>query len=118
MQRNENPNIITDAFWHFIGGLKLKNKSVQETAAKFVERETGIKLAGVDFLSIEELDDTEEYFYSAKLTDDNVNNMERANGQILNFFTLRELENLPLAAATKLFISKHRDKLESEPLKN
>ena len=111
--QGDNSNVLNNAIWHFIGGIKQKNKSEIETITKLVERETGIKLASVDFLSKQSLKDISEHLYWAKLTDDNVNNMDRGEGQLINFYSVAELENLCLSTSTKHFISKH-----SELLKN
>ena len=108
-----NPNALQNVLWHFIGGVKQKDKSEEETITKLVEKETSIKLVSIEFLSSQGFDNSTEHFYSAKLTDENVNNMERAEGQIINFFTLSEIEKLPLSISTQLFISKHKDLLEN-----
>lgn len=63
------------------------------------EKELGIKIENVECIS--------ESYYHAKLTDDNVNRIERAENQILEFFSPRELESLPLTDSTRQFISKH-----------
>lgn len=108
-----NPNALQNIIWHFIGGLRQKNKSEKETITRLVEQETSIKLVSVELLSSENLDDSIEHYYCAKLTDQDVNNMERAEGQLINFFTVSELEKLPLSTSTKHFISKHKDFLAS-----
>ncbi|MBI2430606.1 MAG: NUDIX hydrolase [Candidatus Levybacteria bacterium] len=97
--------------WHFIFGVKEKNESFEETIKREVEKETGIQLKSVDFLS--SLDDSVEkkYFYHTHLTDDNVNNIVRRDGKILGFFSLKELDTLSLSLATKLLIRRHRDLL-------
>ena len=110
--RESNPNALQNILWHFIGGMKQKDKSEEETITKLVERETSIKLVSVEFLSSESVENSIEHHYCAKLTDEDVNNMERAEGQLINFFTFSEIEKLPLSASTKLFITKHRDFLE------
>ena len=108
-----DPNALQNVIWHFIGGLRQKNKSEEETITKLVEEETSIKLVSVEFLSSQNLDNSIEHYYCAKLTDEDVNNMKRAEGQLINFFTFSEIEKLPLSTSTKLFISKHRDFLEN-----
>ncbi len=108
-----NPNALQNVIWRFIGGMKQKNKSQEETITKLVEKETSIKLVSVEFLSSESVENSIEHHYCAQLTDEDVNNMERAEGQLINFFTFSEIEKLPLSASTKLFITKHRDFLEN-----
>ena len=111
--RESNPNALQNILWHFIGGMKQKDKSEEETITQLVERETSIKLVSVEFLSSESVENSIEHHYCAKLTDEDVNNMERGEGQLINFFTFSEIEKLPLSTSTKLFISKHRDFLEN-----
>lgn len=112
MHRNVLPNILQINDWSFIGGAKEKNKSFEETISRDVERETSIKLEKVELLSEPVNDDNRKHFYYAKLTDKNVNDIKRSEGQTLDFFNLRELDRLNLSASTKLFVVKHRDLLE------
>jgi hypothetical protein len=64
-----------------------------------VQNETGIKVANIEFVS--------EFCYHAHLTDDNVNQIQRKEHQLLDFFTPRELNKLFLANSTQEFITKH-----------
>ena len=72
---------------------------VQITTGK-VEEEAGIKIANVERVS--------ESYYLARLTDDNVNKIQRAENQLLDFFNPRELKKLFLSKPTQEFISRHR----------
>lgn len=112
MHRNAQPNPLKISDWCFIGGVKEKHKSLEETIFTDVERETSIKLKEVELLSNLFSNDEKQYYYHAKLTDENVNDIKRGEGQALDFFTLRELDRLNLSASTKLFVVKHRDLLE------
>ncbi len=85
--------------WCLIGGLREKTESFEETLRRRVQKETGVKIDNVEFVS--------ELCYRAELTDDNVNKMQRQEFQLLDFFTPRELEKLFLAHSTQQFISKH-----------
>ncbi len=85
--------------WCFIGGIKENKESFENAMSRRVEKETGIKIEKVEFVS--------ESCYHARLTDDNVNNIERAEGQLLDFFTLKEVKKLLLSSSTAQFISKH-----------
>ena len=85
--------------WCFIGGVKEKRESFENALARRVEKEMGIKIENVEFVS--------ESCYHARLTDDNVNKIERAENQLLDFFSLKELKKLFLSKPTREFISKH-----------
>ena len=112
MHRNVLPNMLKINDWCFIGGVKEKNKSFEETISRDVERETSIRLERVELLSEPLNNDRRKHFYHAKLTDKNVNEIKREDGQTLDFFTLRELDRLRLSESTRLFIVKHRNLLE------
>jgi len=85
--------------WCFIGGIKEKRESFENAMARKVEKEMGVKIEKVEFVS--------ESCYHARLTDDDVNKIKRAEGQLLDFFTLKELGKLFLSSTTAQFISKH-----------
>ena len=85
--------------WSFIGGVKEKSESAENAMSRCVEKELGIKIEKVEFIS--------ESCYHARLTDDNVNNIKRREGQLLDFFTLKEIKILNLSKPTRQFISKH-----------
>lgn len=85
--------------WSFIGGIKEKKETFEKTMERRVEKEMGIKIENIEFVS--------ESCYHARLTDDNVNKIIRTENQLLDFFTLRELRKLLLSNATARFISKH-----------
>lgn len=84
--------------WCFIGGIK-KRESCENELSKLVEEETGVKIENVECVS--------KSCYHARLTDDNVNHIQRAEHQLLNFFTLGEIKKLSLSDSTQQFIQKH-----------
>lgn len=85
--------------WCFIGGFKEKKESFEQALTRRVEKEMGIKIENIEFVS--------ERCYHASLTDDNVNKIQRAENQLLDFFTPKELNKLFLTNSTQNFISKH-----------
>lgn len=85
--------------WCFIGGVRENKESFEIAMARRVEKETGIKIENIEYLS--------ENCYHARLTDDNVNKMKRSENQLLDFFTLKEVRKLFLSNLTGQFISKH-----------
>lgn len=84
--------------WCFINGKRDDKESFEEALSRKVEKEASIKVDGVERVF--------ENFYHARLTDDNVNQIKRGERQLLDFFTLREMQKLHLEASTKSFISK------------
>lgn len=120
-----DPYVFNDPYqlkkhsWNFIGGVKKSNESFQEAIIKRVEGITHIKLPHIEFLSSILKGNEKRYLYHAQLSDQQVNNMERGEGHLLQFFSFKELETIPLSYSTKLFIAKHRDLMEgmfSKPL--
>jgi NADH pyrophosphatase NudC (nudix superfamily) len=85
--------------WSFISGIKDKQESFEKTLTRRVQKEAGIQIENVEFVS--------ESCYHAKLTDDNVNKIQRAENQLLDFFTIKEVRKLFLSSATAKFISNH-----------
>ncbi len=101
MYKNNSPIDSEKHPWTLIGGIKEKRESYEAAMARRVKKEAGIKLESVEYVA--------DYCYHASLTDDNVNNIQRAEGQLLDFFTLKELQKLTLAAPTAQFLEKHSD---------
>lgn len=85
--------------WSFIGSAKNANEPDETALKRNVEQEMGIKVGNVEYVS--------ESCYHASLTDDNVNQINRAEGHLLSFFTLKEIEKLLLSSTTRDFVSKH-----------
>ena len=85
--------------WCLIGGIKCKKETFEQTLSRRVQNETGIRVENIEYIS--------ESCYHANLSDDNVNRMQRKEHQLLDFFTLRDLNKLFLANSTQEFITKH-----------
>ena len=99
MYKTDSANDSEQHEWCFIGGEKAEDESFEEAMSRRVIMEANIKIEDVEYLS--------KSCYHARLTDDNVNNIKRDERQLLDFFTLREVQKLHLSQATKLFIEKH-----------
>lgn len=98
LMRKDNSPVDEDNHpWCFITAVKEEKESFEKVMSERVEKETGIKIGKVEFVA--------ESCYHARLTDDNVNNIERAENQLLNFFTLEESKKLFLSKSTLKFIS-------------
>jgi NADH pyrophosphatase NudC (nudix superfamily) len=85
--------------WCLIGGIREKKESFEEALSRRVQKEAGIKIGAVEFLS--------EYCYRAELTDDNVNKIQRKEHQLLDFFSPKEVSKLFLSSETAKFIVNH-----------
>ncbi len=111
MHRDMSAIVQTD--WCLIEGKKEKNKSFEDSISRTVEREINIILTRVALISSSMSENMKKHFFHSELTDADVNNIRRDEGQTLQFFTIRELEKLSLTSDTKAFVSQHRDFLES-----
>lgn len=98
MYKTDSPIDVEKHEWCFISGKKNDKESLEQALLKKVEKEANIKVNEVELVS--------ENFYHARLTDDNVNQIKRGERQLLDFFTLRDIQKLHLEASTKSFISK------------
>lgn len=98
MYKTNSPIDVEKHEWCFINGKRNDKESFEETLLRKVEIEASIKVDGVEQVS--------ENFYHARLTDDNVNQIKRGERQLLDFFTLSEMQKLLLEPSTKFFISK------------
>lgn len=98
--------------WCMIGGKKENNESYEKTITRKIKEEMNIEVRDVKLLLVSPLDDKDIHFYHGKLTDSNVNFIERAEGQELQFFNLKELDKLQLAASANLFFTQHRSAVE------
>ena len=107
-----SPYLIKNHTWKFIGGTKGAHDSFRDSIVKKVRRITGVNLSEINVLSTIVSGKEKTYLYHAKLSDEQVNNIERGEGHLLQFFSFKELETLPLSDTTKLFISKNRDFME------
>lgn len=85
--------------WNLIVGTKNTQETFESAFEKLLQNEMGMKVDKVEFIS--------ESYYWAGLTDENVNQMKRVEGQLFSFFTLKELEGLLLTTPAREFVSRH-----------
>jgi len=95
MQKQKNP-LDNNNVWSLIGGTGGMSKTI--------EREMGIKIENLEMVS--------KSCYHAGLTDENVNQITRSDGQSLAFFSRQELQNLSLTDTTREFVSKHGELIQ------
>lgn len=105
----KNKPALLSHLWRFIAVDKEDGKTFEELLSSRVNREMSVRISSIEFISKIRYDGTTKYFYHARLTDKDVNTIERAEGQDINFYSTNELDSLPVTASTKLFIIKHRD---------
>lgn len=112
MIRNYVFNSGVQKIWRMIGGEKGHNESFEKTITRCIKEEMNIKISTMKLLLVVPSHDKNIYFYHGKLTDNNVNLIERAEGQELQFFDLKELDKLQLAASTNLFFIQNKNTVE------
>lgn len=82
--------------WGLISVIGNQNLPLEQTLISRVKEEMGIKVENVERIT--------ENYYHARLTDENVNNIQRSEHQLLDFFTLKETEKLFLSDETSKYI--------------
>lgn len=112
MIRNYIFNSGAQKIWCMVGGKKGNNESFEKTIIRKIKEEMNIKISDVKFLLASPVDNKNTYFYHGKLTDNNVNFIQRSEGQELQFFDLKELDKLQLATSADLFFTKNRNIVE------
>lgn len=95
-----------------VGGEKISNESSEKTIIRKIKEEMNIKINDIKLLFVAPSNDKDTYFYHCKLTDKDVNLIERADGQELQFFNLKELSKLQLATSADLFFTQNRNIIE------
>lgn len=98
--------------WSFID-TKVNQDSFEHAILRRVEKEMSITLPSVTLLSSLFDDLMRKNFYHAELTDKNVNEINRHEGQELQFFSMREVETLLLAESSKTLLSQCKKMLET-----
>lgn len=98
--------------WRMIGGEKATNETCEKTITRYIKEEMNIKISDVKLLSVASSDNKDTYFYHGKLTDNNVNFIERAEGQELQFFDLKELGKIKLTTSADLFFTQNKNIVE------
>lgn len=81
--------------WKLIGGERKAKESPIDALSRMVKSEANIK--------INEVKQVSDNFYHAKLTDKNVNEIQRSEGQLLDFFTPSDLQKLKMDSKTRDF---------------
>lgn len=99
--------------WSFIGGMRKTGESFAQTIAREVRREISIDLLSIKYISLFIDNDKRHTVYHSALTDKNVNEIQRTEGKELQFFTISEIEKLPLTSATKNLVYMHKDILQN-----
>jgi ADP-ribose pyrophosphatase YjhB (NUDIX family) len=112
MIRNYVFNSGAQKIWRMIGGEKGNNESFEKTIARRIKEEMNIEINDIKFLLTTPSENKNTYFYHGKLTDNNVNFIERAEGQELQFFDLKELNKIQLTSSANLFFSQNKNIVE------
>lgn len=90
--------------WCLIGGEKIGSESFEQAILRKIKHTTKLELKKINNLGRD--------FYHGELTDNDVNCMERREGQRLEFYTLHDLEKLTLTQTTEGLLTEYRNKVE------
>ena len=102
--------------WRLISGEKEDPESFEQAICRKIKHTTKLELTNIQLLSPAAHNKGRPYkgkhFYHGELTDNDVNSIERREGQRLEFFTLVELEKLTLTEATHGLLNEYRNAVE------
>ena len=98
--------------WRMIGGEKENNESYEKTIIRKVREEMKIEISGVKLLLTATSSNKNTCIYHGKLSDDDVNLIERSEGQELQFFDLKELGKIKLTTSADLFFARNKNIVE------
>lgn len=101
-----DPGSTKKPLWCLVGGNKNIEESNSDTIYRKIKYTTSLDVTTKD-LSSPFSGSAEKCVYHVELTDNDVNIMERRQGQRLDFFTLNELSTLTLAEATQVFLNEN-----------
>lgn len=99
MRKNTGALDLLNKEWSLISVFKKSNEEFKEALSKSIKKETNIMIDKIHIVS--------NNYYIAELSDNNVNNIQRNEYQLLNFFTPSETNDLLLTSSTKEFLRRH-----------
>ena len=108
--------------WRLISGEKEDPESFEEAICRRIKQTTKLELTNIQLLSppasqaralrAGSATRKNKHFFHGELTDNDVNSIERREGQRLEFFTLVELKKLPITPATEGLLNEYRNTVE------
>jgi hypothetical protein len=105
-------NIINVNTWSFITVEASGSQSGENIIMREVEKITSIPLSSVNLL-FGVAGVKKHNLYHAGLTDKEVNDIKRIEGQDLQFFTMREIEKLTLSQSSDMVFSRSKSLIEA-----
>lgn len=99
---------VTQNVWSFVGSRQLAKEKSENAIARIAKHTTNLDLKNITLMSSITNDKLTDNYYCAKLTDDQVNQIDRRSRQRLEFFKLSEINKLNLAAPTREFLAEYR----------
>ncbi len=103
---------ITQNVWSFVGNRQLPKETSEDAIYRIIKHTTNLTLKNIKPILSNSQDKIMDRFYSVRLTDDDVNQIDRRSRQRLEFFKLKETEKLTLNDSTKYFLAKNRDEIK------
>lgn len=98
------------SLWSFIGGKKRGTESHEQTVRRRVKYNTNLELKEIKCLQSKTRG--RDYYYHGRLSDFEVNHIERREGERLEFYTLKEVDALTLSEKTQDFWKEFKDNVE------
>lgn len=101
-------SLAEENLWSFVGENYNWTNS-QESALKILKRVTKLKSLIVEKISLSDSGDDTLYF--TRLSDKNVNSIERSETEKLEFYNLKEVLGLNLTSSTQTLVSNFQEKI-------
>ena len=95
--------------WNFIECRKEANRTHAESIISRIKSDIGITINHVELVSCEVAEAQKIYYYCGQLTDRNVNEIRRREYQLVNFFSMKEVDELILGTSAHSFWQKHKN---------
>lgn len=106
-----NSSGIPQDSWSLIGGKKVEAESFEQAIRRKIKYATKLELKNIQPLT-DAAGSSGKCFYHGELTDNDVNAIERREGERLEFFTLPEAEKLTLTEMTQEILTDYKNQLE------
>lgn len=112
-RKEDYSTLVNKNAWSFIGKSISKSEQSEQAIVKEVQAELNITLSSMVLIASQGEYEEKITFYQAELTDKNVNEIHRNEGQEIQFFTLKEIEKLVLAPLIQDFLLNHKNNLDN-----
>lgn len=111
--RDDIPIIASPNTWSLLGGKNEPGETPEETAIRELKEEANIDVQELKPLFVEYYEDRIRHVYSMELTDEQARDIKLGDeGQKLDYFTLEQMEKLPVTPTLKQELINQQEELK------